>query len=317
MDEAHLLNTKTVTSLSPAPTQDNSVGMDVTASAVTVLGALRLVFRSWEAKVGAVILCLLVLCAVFAEQIAPYGAQEGDFAAAKRPPAWDEGGSWANPFGTDQLGQDVFSRIIYSARVSLTVGFFGVLLAMTIGLTAGMLAGYLGGWTDAGVTAVTNLVLSIPYLVLVVVVATIFGRSLLNVILIFGITNSPVFARLARAEVLRIKQNEYVTAANSFGATRLRIMLSHILPNLIGPVITLATFEMSAMIFYEAGLSFVGLSVPPEIPSWGNMLSLGRKYLTIYPWMAIFPGLAIAITALGVNLLGDSLRDTLDPRLRR
>jgi ABC-type dipeptide/oligopeptide/nickel transport system permease subunit len=191
-----------------------------------------------------------------------------------------------------------------------------VLLAATVGVTAGLIAGYYGGWADRIITGFVNLLLSIPYLLLVIVAAAIFGRSLLNVILIFGVTNSPVFVRLTRAEVMRIKHQEFVEAARSLGATPPRQIFVHILPNLVGPLVTVATFEMSAMIFYESGLSFLGLSVPPEVPSWGNMLTLGRRFLNIYPWMAIYPGLAIAITALGVNLLGDRLRDLLDPRAR-
>jgi ABC-type dipeptide/oligopeptide/nickel transport system permease subunit len=211
----------------------------------------------------------------------------------------------------------MLSRIIFGTRVSLTVGFFGVLIALTIGLTAGLLAGYRGGVFDNIVMGVINLFLAIPYLVFVVVIAAILGRSLINVILIFGITDSPVFARVTRGEVLRIRQSGYVESARSAGASNIRIQFDHILPNLIGPLITLATFEMSAMIFYEAGLSFLGLSVPPSVPSWGNMLAQGRQYLTIYPWIAFWPGVAIAITALAFNLLGDWLRDVLDPRLRR
>jgi ABC-type dipeptide/oligopeptide/nickel transport system permease subunit len=164
---------------------------------------------------------------------------------------------------------------------------------------------------------VVNVFLAIPYLVFVVVVAAILGRSLINVILIFGITDSPIFARVTRGEVLRMRESGYVESAVSAGASTGRILFDHILPNLIGPLITLATFEMSAMIFYEAGLSFLGLSVPPNVPSWGNMLQVGRQYLTIYPWIATWPGVAIAITALAFNLLGDWLRDVLDPRLRR
>jgi ABC-type dipeptide/oligopeptide/nickel transport system permease subunit len=190
------------------------------------------------------------------------------------------------------------------------------MLAAGLGVTLGLLAGYLGGWVDTVITSAVNLLLSFPYLVLVIVIAAIFGRSLLNVILIFGITDSPIFVRLTRGEVLRIMKQEYVESARGLGATAGRIIFIHILPNLIGPLITVMTFEMSAMIFYESGLSFLGLSVPPEVPSWGNMLTLGRKFLNIYPWMAIYPGVAIAITALGVNLLGDWLRDMLDPRLR-
>ncbi len=272
--------------------------------------------RSPSALIGVGILFVLVVMALFAEQIAPFTPTGGDYASARLPEAWREGGSPMHLLGTDRLGQDVFSRIVYGARVSLTVGFFGVLLASSIGVTLGLLAGYLGGWVDAVITSFVNLLLSVPYLVLVIVIATIFGRSLLNVIVIFGVTGSPVFVRFTRGEVLRVRQDEYVIAAYSLGVTRFQIITKHILPNITGPLLTLATFEMSAMIFYEAGLSFLGLSVPPEIPSWGNMLAVGRPFLAIMPWLAIYPGLAIAITALGVNLLGDWLRDVLDPRLR-
>jgi ABC-type dipeptide/oligopeptide/nickel transport system permease subunit len=232
------------------------------------------------------------------------------------PPAWSEGGSWDHVLGTDNLGRDLLSRIIHGAQVSLTVGFFGVLIAGTLGLVFGALAGYLGGRVDNVIMGVVNLVLALPYL-LFVVIASILGRSLINVILIFGITDSPIFARVTRGEVLRMKESGFVESAVSAGAGTGRIIFDHIIPNLIGPLITLATFEMSAMIFYEAGLGFLGLSVPPSVPSWGNMLSAGRKYLTSYPWIATWPGLAIMWTSLGMNLLGDWLRDVLDPRLRR
>ncbi|MBA3871746.1 MAG: ABC transporter permease, partial [Anaerolineae bacterium] len=223
-----------------------------------------LLWRNWGTCLGIVILVVLVLTAVFADQIAPYSIQQGELSSARKPPAWYTGGTSAHLLGTDQLGQDIFSRIIYGARVSVSVGFFGVLLATSIGITLGMLAGYLGGWVDRFISAGVNLLLSIPYLVLVLVIATIFGRSLLNVILIFGITDAPIFIRLVRGEVMRIKQTDYILAAHSIGGQTSHILLEHVLPNLIGLVIVLATFEMSAMIFYEAGLSFVGLSVPPS-----------------------------------------------------
>ena len=197
------------------------------------------------------------------------------------------------------------------------MGLFGVLIAGTLGLLIGLIAGYTGGTIDNVLMGFINLILSIPYLVFVIVIAAILGRSLLNVVLIFGITDAPIFARLTRGEVLRLRKSGYVEAAVSIGASHTRILFDHILPNLIGPLITLATFEMSAMIFYEAGLSYLGLSVPPNVPSWGNMLTRGRQFLTIYPWMAVYPGLAIAFTALGMNLFGDWLRDVLDPRMDR
>jgi ABC-type dipeptide/oligopeptide/nickel transport system permease subunit len=277
---------------------------------------VRAFLRSPSALLGIVILVALVACAIFAERIAPFPPTFGDFASSRLPPAWVEGGTWTHPFGTDRLGQDIFTRIIYGARVSMLVGFFGALLASTIGVLLGILAGYFGGWIDTVISAFVNIILSVPYLVLVVVVATIFGRSLLNVILIFGITGSPVFVRVVRGEVLRLRSLEYVEAARSLGAGSWSIIGSHLLPNLVGPLITLATYEMSAMIFYEAGLSYLGLSVPPEVPSWGNMLQAGQQLLPVLPWIAIFPGLAIALTAMAMNFVGDQLRDVLDPRVR-
>lgn len=272
------------------------------------------ILRSPAGVIGLLLVLALIVVAVAAPWIAPYGITAGDLLEAKKPPVWHEGGSTQHILGTDQLGQDILSRMIYGARVSLTVGFFGVLLAVIIGVTLGILAGYAGGWLDAMISGATNLLLSIPYLIIVIVVATIFGRSLLNVILLFGITDAPVFIRLARGDVLRLKQQSYIESARGLGASPWRVVLKHLVPNMLGPLLTIATFEMSAMIFYESGLSFLGLSVPPEVPSWGNMLALGRKFLTIFPWMALYPGLAIAVTALGVNLLGEWLRDALDPK---
>ncbi|MDZ7799788.1 MAG: ABC transporter permease [Trueperaceae bacterium] len=270
--------------------------------------------RSPSGLFGLFLVLLVTGSAVFAPWVAPFAPGEGDFMAARLPPMWHAEGTAEHILGTDQLGQDQFSRIVYGARVSLLVGVLGVTLSLAIGVTLGMLAGYFGGWLDTIVTSFMNLLLSIPYLVLVIVVATILGRSLLNVILLFGVTSSPVFIRVARGEVLRLKRLAYVEAAQGLGARASRIIPRHLVPNLIGPLATLATFETSAMIFYEAGLGFLGLSVPPEVPSWGNMLALGRRFLTTHPWLAIFPGLAIAVTTLGINMLGDWLRDAIDPR---
>ena len=277
----------------------------------------RLLWRDKSGLLGVIIFLLLTISALFAPVIAPYDPLEQHLKDSKMPPAWVEGGSWDYPLGTDSLGRDMLSRVIYGSRVSLTVGFFGVLIAGSLGMTIGLIAGYVGGRVDSIITGIVNVILGLPYLLFVVFVAAILGRSLLNVILIFGLTDSPVFARTTRGEVLKIRQSGYVEAAISGGASRRRILFDHIMPNLIGPLITLATFEMSAMIFYEAGLGFLGLSVPPSVPSWGTMLSYGRSYLQSYPWIVLWPALAIMITSLGMNLLGDWLRDVLDPRLRR
>jgi len=277
----------------------------------------RTLRRDRGGLLGLIIFLAVVLSALFAPLLAPHDPLQQNLRAAKLPPAWRAEGTWEYPLGTDNLGRDILSRIIYGSRVSVTVGFFGVLIAGSAGMLIGLFAGYRGGAPDNVIMGLVNLILALPYLVFVVSIAAILGSSLLNVILIFGLTDIPIFVRITRGEVLRVRESIFVEAAQSVGAESTRVIFRHILPNLIGPLITIATFEMSAMIFYEAGLGFLGLSVPPSVPSWGNMLSSGRQFLTIYPWMSVYPGLAIAFTGLGMNLLGDWLRDVLDPRLQR
>jgi ABC-type dipeptide/oligopeptide/nickel transport system permease subunit len=277
----------------------------------------KLLTRDGAGLLGLVLFTLIVFTAIFAPVLAPNDPTKQNLKDSRIPPIWQEEGDWRYPLGTDKLGRDILSRIIYGTRVSLTVGFFGVLIAGGIGLLVGLVAGYAGGRVDAAIMTVINVVLALPYLLFVVFIAGVLGRSLFNVIMIFGITDSPIFARVTRGEVLRLRESGFVESAISIGASRWRILFDHILPNLIGPLLTVATFEMSAMIFYEAGLGFLGLSVPPDVPSWGNMLEAGRQYLAAYPWISTLPGVAIVITSLAMNLLGDWLRDVLDPRLRR
>jgi ABC-type dipeptide/oligopeptide/nickel transport system permease subunit len=277
----------------------------------------RLVWRDRTGIIGILIFISIVFAAVFADGLTAYEPLDQDLSASKLPPAWEEGGSPDHLLGTDNLGRDMLSRLIYGARVSLGVSFFGALIAAAIGVFLGATAAYVGGRLDDLIMAPVNLVLSLPYLLFVVFVASVLGKSLLNVILIFGITNSPIFARVTRGEVLRIRESAYVESAVSAGARWWRVLLIHIMPNLVGPLVTLISFQISAMIFYEAGLGFIGLSVPPTIPSWGNMLAEGRKYIASYPWLTTWPGLAIVYTSLGMNLLGDWLRDISDPRVRR
>lgn len=278
---------------------------------------IGLFVRDRGGLIGLFLFLLLIIAALFAPWISPHDPLEQDLTVGRKPPAWTREGDWSYPLGTDTLGRDILSRIIYGSRVSLTVGFFGVMIACGIGLVFGLIAGFTGGHLDGLIMSIANLVLGLPYLLFVVFIAAVLGRSLINVILIFGITDSPVFVRLTRGEVLRLRESGYVESAIGIGAGWVRILFDHILPNLIGPIVTLATIEMSAMIFYESGLGFLGLSVPPSVPSWGNMLANGRQYLTFHPWIATIPGVAIALSVLGMNLLGDWLRDVLDPRLRK
>lgn len=309
------------------PTKQNSAsngltGLQVDEQENSNLGARllyfwRLLWRDKSGLVGLLMFLLVVFAAISAPLIAPHDPLHQDLHISRQPPAWQEEGNTEHFLGTDNLGRDIFSRIIYGSRVSILVGFLGVTMAFVLGTIIGLFAGYKGGRTDDIIMTLTNMVLALPYLVFVVFVAAILGNSLLNVILIFGFTDIPIFVRVTRGEVLRLREEGYIEAAKSIGQKTPAIIFTHIMPNLLGPLITLATFEMSAMIFYEAGLGFLGLSVPPSVPSWGNMLAEGRQYLTVYPWMSIYPGLAIVLTGFGMNLFGDWLRDVLDPRMRR
>lgn len=311
-----MANKPVITRSAAGPSADSLLDVDQTSRERAAYYG-RFLWRDKSGIIGLLMFLTVVIAAVFAPWIAPYDPLEQNLRESKVPPVWQAEGSWDHILGTDNLGRDIFSRMIYGARVSLTVSFFGVLIASALGLIIGSISGYMGGRVDSVIMNFINLILSLPYLLFVVFIAAILGRSLINVILIFGITDSPIFARVTRGEVLRMRQSGYVESAISAGARWPRIIFDHITPNLIGPLITLATFEMSAMIFYEAGLGFLGLSVPPSVPSWGNMLAAGRKYLQCCPWIAGAPGLAIMWTSLGMNLLGDWLRDVLDPRLRR
>jgi len=277
----------------------------------------RLLIKDKSGLIGLILFLIFVFAAIFAPILSPHDPLEQNLHVSRQPPVWSEGGNIEHILGTDSLGRDILSRILYGSRVSVLVGFLGVSLAFSLGMTIGLIAGYKGGIIDDVIMTLTNMVMALPYLVFVIFVAAVLGRSLINVILIFGFTNIPIFVRVTRGEVLRIREAGYIEAAKSIGQKTPAIIMRHIMPNLLGPLITLATFEMSAMILYEAGLGFLGLSVPPYVPSWGNMLSEGRQHLRHYPWMSIYPGLAIVLSGFGMNLLGDWLRDVLDPRMRR
>jgi len=226
----------------------------------------------WKDKtglLGLLMFLIVVFCAIFANVVSPADPLQQALREGKTPPAWTEKGNPQHLLGTDSLGRDILSRIIYGTRVSLTVGFLGVLIASSLGMLIGLISGYIGGKTDNIIMTFVNMILALPYLVFVVFIAAILGRSLINVILIFGFTDIPIFARVTRGEVLRMREQGFVEAAKSIGAKTNRILFKHIMPNLLGPLITLATFEMSAMIFCEAGLGFLGLSVPPTTRAGG------------------------------------------------
>jgi peptide/nickel transport system permease protein len=257
-----------------------------------------------------------VAMAVLAPALAPADPIENHLLDRLTPPAWIAGGSARHPLGTDTLGRDVLSRLFHGARVSLVVGCSAVVLAGSLGVMLGLAAGYYGGRLDDLVMRLGDIQLAFPALVLAVGVLAVLGASLGNVILVLGVTGWVAYARIARGETLSFKQRDFVEAARSLGATDRQIIARHILPNVLPPITVVATFSVARTIIAEASLSFLGLGIPPPAPSWGAMLDEGRNYLATGWWLALFPGVAILALALGINLVGDWLRDLLDPRSR-
>jgi peptide/nickel transport system permease protein len=276
----------------------------------------------WRSKgfplIPVVILLFIAFVAVFADVLAPHDPQIGSLARRFRPPVWQEGGSWAYLLGTDHVGRDVLSRLIFGARVSMIVGVTAVLVAGVIGTLLGILSGYLGGWADQVVMRVTDTWLALPALTFAIFLAAIVGPSELNIILILGLVYWTRYARVIRGEVLSLKQREFVRLAIVAGCSKRIIMWRHILPNVINSAIVLATLMLGVVIVTEASLSFLGVGVPPPKPAWGLMMADGKKGLMVgYWWLTVFPGICIMLMVLSANLLGDWLRVKLDPQLRQ
>ncbi len=266
--------------------------------------------RSKGALVGLVILALLAVAAFAAPLIAPFDPIKVTDNALFSP-------GFPYLFGTDQYGRDILSRLLYGTQVSLTIGLISVSIALVCGVAVGLVAGYYGGWVDAFVTYIINVMLAVPGILLALAIVTIRGKpSLTNLMIAVGISGIPTYARLVRGSVLAAKENVYVEAARVVGAPTHTILLRHLLPNIIAPVIIAATVGTGTAILAAASLSFLGLGSQPPSPEWGRMLSEGRGYLRDQWWISTFPGLAIMLTVLAMNLLGDGLRDALDPRLR-
>ena len=271
---------------------------------------------SFRAAFGITVLLLMGSAALAAPQIAPWDPGRQMLTKRLRPPAWQARGLWEHPLGTDHLGRDILSRIVHGGRISLGVGLSAVTLSCLIGVTLGLLAGFHGGRTDAFIMRVVDVFLAIPYILLAMGVVFALGPSLLNVILVMAVTRWVQFARIVRADVLSIREREFVSGARARGNRSVRLLLKHVLPNALTPIIVVATLELAFMIIYESALSFLGLGVQPPTPTWGWMLSDGRNYVATAWWLATFPGLAIMLTVLSLNLLGDWLRDHYDPKLR-
>jgi peptide/nickel transport system permease protein len=272
--------------------------------------ALRRLFKRKSAVFGLAVLTIFIVVAALAPLISPYDAIATSWSLVRKPP------SAVHWFGTDELGRDILARVIYGARASLLAGLISVTIAMSIGVPLGLLAGYRGGFVDALISRITDAMLACPFLILAIALAAFLGPSLGNAMIAIGVSATPVFIRLTRAQVMGVKVEDYVEAARSIGNPPWRIALVHILPNILPALLVQATLSIAAAIIAEAALSFLGLGQQPPAPSWGSMLNAAQRFLTNAPWMAIWPGLAIFLVVLSLNLVGDGLRDALDPRER-
>jgi len=270
--------------------------------------AWRRLLRRGGALFGLAVVLFFVVMALFAPWLAPYDPLATSWSAVRAGP------SAAHPFGADELGRDVLSRIVWGARASILAGVVSVSISLALGVPIGMAAGYLGRWVDALISRITDAMLACPFLILAIALAAFLGPSLTNAMIAIGISATPVFIRLTRAQVLAAKAEDYVEAARALGNPHLRIALRHIFPNIVAPLIVQATLAIAAAVIAEASLSFLGLGQQPPAPSWGSMLNTARNYVDQAPWMAIWPGVSIFLLVLSFNLLGDGLRDALDPR---
>jgi peptide/nickel transport system permease protein len=272
--------------------------------------ALRRLVRRRGAMVALAVLVTFVLLALVAPWVVPYDPIAQSWVTVRKAP------SALHWFGTDEVGRDVLTRVVFGARASLMAGVISIAIALTVGVPLGLVAGYLGGFLDALISRLTDAMLACPFLILAIALAAFLGPSLGNAMIAIGITATPIFVRLTRGQVMAVKVEDYVEAARAVGNPRWRIALVHILPNILPALLVQATLSIAAAIIAEAALSFLGLGQQPPAPSWGSMLNAAQRFLVNAPWMAIWPGLAIFVTVLSFNLLGDGLRDALDPRER-
>ena len=270
-----------------------------------------LVVCSWLILLG------LIVTALLSPYVAPHNPTRERLIDRLLPPVWAEEGEWRYVLGTDHLGRDLVSRIIYGSRVSLVVGFAAVAIGGTLGIALGVAAGFFGGRTDEAIMAVADMQLAFPTILLAIAIIAVLGPSFTNLVVVIGISGWVTYARIARGQVLSVREKEFVEAIRAQGGSQWRIVWRHILPNILPPLIVVATLDLARTIILESTLSFLGLGIQPPTPSWGGMLSDGREYLLSAWWIATFPGVALMLAALSFNRLGDWLRDLTDPRLRR
>lgn len=293
---------------------DTALGMVPLAASEALESPSR---RAWRrlmkrkgAVAGLVVIATFILLAVFAPLIVPYDPIATSWSLVRKAPSAQH---W---FGTDELGRDVLARVVYGARASLLAGLISVSIALSIGVPLGLLAGYRGGFIDALIGRITDAMLACPFLILAIALSAFLGPSLGNAMIAIGISATPIFVRLTRGQVMSVKVEDYVEAARAMGNPRWRIALVHILPNILPALLVQATLSIAAAIIAEAALSFLGLGQQPPAPSWGSMLNAAQRFLTNAPWIAVWPGLAIFLVVLSFNLIGDGLRDALDPKAR-
>jgi peptide/nickel transport system permease protein len=270
--------------------------------------AWRRLARRRGAMVGLCIVLLFIAVALCAPWLSSHDPLETSWSAVRKAPSLEF------LFGTDELGRDVLSRVLWGSRASLLVGFLSVCISMLLGVPIGLLAGYVGGWTDGIISRLTDAMLAVPFLILAIALAAFLGPNLTNVMIALGVSATPVFIRLTRAQVLAVKVEDFIEAARAIGNPHWRIALRHVLPNILPPLIVQSTLAIAAAIIAEASLSFLGLGQQPPAPSWGSMLNTAKNYVDTAPWMAIWPGLSIFLLVVSLNLLGDGLRDAFDPR---
>ncbi len=269
-------------------------------------------YRRKTAFLGLILVFGISLMALFAPQLSSYDPYQVDIQNTVAPP------SLVHFFGTDDLGRDLFARIIFGARISLIVGVLGMLVSLCIGTALGTLAGYYGGWVDQSLMRLTDMLLAFPALLFIIAVMAIFEEpSVAKIFLVLGVIGWPAMARLLRAQIMSLKEQDFVVAAKASGLRPFRLIFFHLFPNALSPLIVTSTLSIAGNILSEAWLSFLGLGAQPPLPSWGSMITQGQAYLQSHPWVCVFPGLAIFLTVMGFNLLGDGLRDILDPKLKR
>jgi peptide/nickel transport system permease protein len=277
---------------------------------------LRRLVRRRTALFGMLVVLVVMLAALAAPLVAPFDPLEQDIGQRLREPGWQDAQGRVHALGTDHLGRDILSRIIFGSRIALLVGLAAVVISGVLGMIIGLVAGYFGGRMDDFLMRLADVQLAFPFILLAIAVIGVLGPSLRNIIIVIGVSSWVVYARVVRGEVLSIREREYVHAAVALGSRHWRVLMTHVLPNTFTPWLVVATLDMARVIVIESALSFLGLGVQPPTPTWGGMLADGRVYLSTAWWLATFPGLAILVTVLGINLFGDGLRDTLDPRLK-